>query len=308
MRLLLSYFITLLFIAAAIWYFTTTEVDFAVLLKIPFHFIIAILFSNAAFIYLSGRRFEILMRVYDVSLKTSEWLGLTVITRFGSLFLPASGGAVFRALYLKQVHGMNLTEFAGSAGGILIYNLISNLVLLIPSVVVLLAFNPNAGLSKVLVWMLLFAIMSTMAVALSIKYTNNIKNQHVKTIMGGARKIWGKRSLARALLLNQFFVRAVSAVLIWLAFSAIGIHVNIWESLVISILIALTVLISLTPGNIGFTESVMATFGTLTGSYGISEGLLAALYLRIIDVTIVLIFGLVFSRILALKAVSKKTD
>jgi uncharacterized membrane protein YbhN (UPF0104 family) len=74
---------------------------------------IALLLALSFLGYLAlGLSFRVLLRIFDVSLTFKEWFGLTVVNTMFNYYLPARGGTVVKAYYLKKKYGLSYPHYA----------------------------------------------------------------------------------------------------------------------------------------------------------------------------------------------------
>jgi uncharacterized membrane protein YbhN (UPF0104 family) len=67
---------------------------------------------SAVALAVQGAQFGILARLFGMTLRPSEWLGLTCVNNLMTYALPVRGGTLLRGAYLLRVHGLPLHAYA----------------------------------------------------------------------------------------------------------------------------------------------------------------------------------------------------
>jgi uncharacterized protein (TIRG00374 family) len=98
------------------------------------------------------------------------------------------------------------------------------------------------------------------------------------------------------ILVNFAFVLTLSARLYW-CFHSLGIEANFFQILVIRTVSIFSMVISLTPGNLGINEGIIGLCANLVG-VPLSKALTAAALDRLVAIMMTFAIGVVYSRIL----------
>jgi uncharacterized protein (TIRG00374 family) len=221
---------------------------------------------------------------------------LSVLTRFLNVLTPLRGGAIARAVYLNRVHKLSYPKFlAGMAGMLLALPLVSVLVALAGLGYVYLATGQTA---TKLTLILAAAAVALVALAIvrprfsertSPGWTSRIWNALARVVNGWDVFCRDRRSLAGLLVVNLLYLLTTAA-MYWLILVNMGKPINPGLLMVIVAMGNLSVIVSITPGNVGVYEGTMAIIGSLMG-VGATDILAATLLWRVVDVLLILVAG-----------------
>lgn len=173
------------------------------------------------------------LRLCRARIKRRESLLLTMYSSIINFFGPLQSGPAFRALYLKQKHGISLKDYTlASFVYYFFYALFS---------VALLA-------SAFLKWWLLPVLTS---VALGVLIASRLKSP----LVSGIRRLdWGQwHYMALASLLQV----AILLLIFFIELNTVMPNVELWQAAVYTGAANLALFVSLTPGAIGFRESFL---------------------------------------------------
>jgi uncharacterized protein (TIRG00374 family) len=98
-----------------------------------------------------------------------------------------------------------------------------------------------------------------------------------------------------ALTLVSFLLAAAS---LFVAYRALGLPIDFLTALLIGLFTSLSILLRVTPGNLGIQEAVISLTSALLGA-GFEEGFLGAILVRTASLIVVFVLGPVFSYLLA---------
>lgn len=267
--------------------------------------IVLIVLFQLGFWVFTGSRLNLVMTHYGINLKTREWLGLTFITKFYSYFLPFRGGIAVRALYLRRIHMFEYEKFISSIMGLYAVNLLMNLLL---AVVLFLFYLIDAKSSRL--WHLeLFATSGMILISAIILFVfymgkKNILKERVQIIINSFYSFFNDTRLLCSLLINHLPLRTCHAMALYWSFKALGVEVRFNDIFILSIILAISLLFSITPGNLGVSEFIVIGSGTLF-SYTLEDAIMAALLVRAIEIVIVLVLGIVSVKILSVNLTAK---
>jgi uncharacterized protein (TIRG00374 family) len=218
-------------------------------------------------------------------------------------YLPARGGLVVRAYYLKQKYNFPFSHYASllTATYIIAFFLSGTVGILST---ILYKFFHGILLKKLLL-IFIFLLFCTFVLALLTllfaKLRITLKHERINNIFqliqqGFVYFFENWQVVIYFSMLHILFL-CISAARLYVAFSAIGIEVVSLQMLIIVSLVNFTLLLTLTPGNLGIREGVISFCAYL---YGIPPdiAILAALIDRAADMVMTFLFGLSYSRIL----------
>lgn len=239
---------------------------------------------------------------FGVRLRFVEWYGMLVFTNLLNLVLPARADMLFTAGYLKTVHGLSLANFAAMTYG--------NAVLFASVMVVeallglaYIAWDIGYWSARVVAFA---AVMGVLAMALLLLPALPIRGDG--RIAGGIRRaLDGWHSLRQAPRLLPRLARhmvlgsVIFAAWMYMSYRALGFDVDVARVLVAGVVVQLSFLVVLTPGNLGIREALTGLVSQLIG-LGFSEGVIVTLLQRAVSLLVFCVvgglFGLLLSRAL----------
>jgi uncharacterized membrane protein YbhN (UPF0104 family) len=234
---------------------------------------------------------------FGVQLRPKEWMGLSVVTTMGNYITPFSGGMVARAAYLKRRHAFPYAQFAT----LLASNYLVNFwVVGVVGVFTLLTFGETIGLY----WQV-FAFFATVVISISalvifpsfrLPWRNRV-TQVMNTSLRGWGIVKSDPSLMARLVSYALFNILLTAFSFWVAYDALGSRVSFRAALLIGLLTSFSLLIKVTPGNLGIQETAISLSSGLLG-IGIGQGLLVALLIRAATLLLLFTLGPIFSFLL----------
>lgn len=243
---------------------------------------------------------------FGVRLNAIEWYGLPAVTTMGNYFTPASGGLVARALYLKQRYGLSYPRFLSllSSG-----YLINYLVISVAGFIIVLGGHSH----DTQVFFLAFFFLAVCMVILYLLHwpvPMPDGEGRIRQILRDVVSSWPLMKSNPILLGKLIALTLVNILLgsssLWLAFDALGYPIPSLDAILVNLLQAFSLLISITPGNLGVQEIVVSLSSGLLG-YGLGAGLLAALLIRVVTVLFICTHGPLFSYLLSKELVAPRS-
>jgi uncharacterized membrane protein YbhN (UPF0104 family) len=260
---------------------------------------------SVAILAINGLYLLTFAKKFNITLKWMEWFGLSCVTAMGNYLTPFSGGLVARAAYLKARHEFPYARFLS----MLTANyLIAFAVIGFTGIAVLLTLGGTGRYSWLLT--LLFAvILLTIPLLLVLPLRPGGSDHRVMKFLcaalDGLNAIRRDGALLGKLVALTFLNVALGALLYFAAFHSIGSAVSFRIALLIYLLTACTVLINLTPGNLGVQEAA-ASVGAAALGAGAGEGLVAALIIRAVTVLTAFVLGPIFSYLLSRELIAAR--
>lgn len=256
-------------------------------------FLMSVLILTANGLYL-----RIFAKKFNLDLHVKEWFGLAAVTAMGNYLTPLSGGLVARATYLKRRYDFPYAHFLAmlAANYMIAFTVIS-----VTGIVTLLTLTGTGSFS----WPVLLFFLVTLSTILLVLLvpSTSIGSRHrwllfVHHAMEGLNAIRRDGALLGKLIVLTFFSIAVGAFLFFIVFNAIGVTVPFRLALLIHLLTSFTVLINITPGNLGVQEVVTSLAAAILGA-GADAGLLASLVVRAVAILVAFTIGPIFSYLLS---------
>jgi uncharacterized protein (TIRG00374 family) len=270
----------------------------------PWNMILLFLMSVAT-LAANGLYLRIFARKFSIQLNWKEWFGLASVTAMGNYLTPFSGGLVARAAYLKHRYDFPYAHFLAmlAANYILAFAVIS-----ITGIVTMLTLAGTASYS----WLILLFFLVTLSTILLVSFVPSMAagKQHrllrlVQPALEGFDIIRRDRALWGKLIALTFFNVAAGGLLYFVAFASIGFAVPFTVALLIYLLTSFTLLINITPGNLGVQEAAASLAAAILGA-GADMGLLAALIVRAVAIISAFALGPIFSYVLSKELIATR--
>ncbi len=239
-----------------------------------------------------------LLKPLGVRLKNFEAFALSIVTGFYNLITPFRGGMATRAIYLKKKHDFSYTEFLSSLAGMyVIAFLIASFLGLLSTYLIYLTediFSPILFMIFLGIFLPLLLIVIFSPKLPETK--NNFINRFIKVINGWHTIKNNKRIIfiISSLTLIQLLI---GSLMIYLQFQVFGIEINFIKCIFLTSIGSLSLLIAITPANLGVGEAV-TVFSALTIGITATQSLSVVLLGRAIQFLVLFILGPIFSYIL----------
>lgn len=293
-------------VLALMFFFLAREEDLsAALLRVNMLSLAGMFLIQCIFNAVTGLTLRELSRFFRVRLTMLEWYGLPAVTTMGNCLTPASGGLVARAVYLKQRYGLSYPRFLALLSSGYLVNF-----LVISAVGVFIVLFRHSQDSRVLPLALFFlAVLTVILFLLHRPIPLPEGDGRVRRFLRDVTSGWPLMKSSTSLIGKLIALSLVNILLgggsLWLAFDALGYSVPGMDAILVSLLQAFSLLLSITPGNLGIQEGIVSLSSGLLG-YGMGAGLLAALLVRAVTVLFILSHGPVFSYLLSKELVASR--
>ncbi len=294
-------FILLVLCLLITWYLLRNPQAFMHLSRLSLWQICLLLFFRAGFLLISGLVLKAFAEKFHVKLTRMEWVGLSFVTALGNYISPFSGGMIFRAGFLKMKHDLSLAKFSAL--------LASNYLIIFWCVSVTGFFcSLFIRLTEGTISWLLPLFFGTAALSLVVLRRirlPKISSQRwymnkVDEMTDGLKIIKQDRLLLGTLVGYTFLNIMLNGLSFYVAFKSIGIEIYFSQALIISLIAVFSLLINITPANLGVQEAVVCLASTGL-QYGLDEGLIVALIVRAATMLLVFTLGPVFFWLLTKK-------
>jgi uncharacterized protein (TIRG00374 family) len=250
-----------------------------------------------------GLSFKSLLRIFNMEIPFKEWFGLTMCNTMFNYYLPARGGTVVKAYYLKKKYGLGYSHYAAlMAGsvllGLVVTSLVGLLIVLFTSVITgRLIVSWAVAFFAFLVGVLLVGSITNQLLRLKIRSKFERVNLFLLNLKDGLTHFSRHKRFAFDFCLFSALFLLVMAVRLYLCFLALNFEVQLWDVLMIMAVTQFSFLISVIPGNLGIKEGIIVFSA---GFFGISadQALTAAILDRTVSMVLIFGFGFVYSKIL----------
>jgi len=261
--------------------------------------LVLLLMLQLGSLVVNGIFLKIFAAKFGLVLGFREWFGLSVVTTMGNYLTPFSGGLFARAAYLKRKYAFSYASFVSvmAANYLIVF---FNCGLLGVWISALLARRIHSFRLEI---PLFFGSVSCTAILLALM--PNVKLKTSNRWSRALSKVWEGWNIVRTdflLLLKLSVLTLVNLVLaaasLFVAYRALELPIDFLSALLIGLFASLSILLRVTPGNLGIQEAVISLTSALLGA-GLEEGFLGAMLVRAASLVVVFILGPVFSYLLA---------
>ena len=245
---------------------------------------------------------------FNIKLIRKEWFGLPFVTSMGNYITPFSGGMIARASYLKYRHSFPYAQFVSVLGAsYLVYFWVAGIAGIIT---LMLPFERS-----MLYWELILFFAGVVLAISSLAMLPTVKipgSNWVAVSLNNAIDGWIliKRDL---LLLVKLALYTLANILLngltfWLAFVALSdSSLSFGTIFLISLFSSFSILIKITPGNLGISEAII-TFSSGFLGVGAGLGLMVSLLIRAASMIPIFTLGPVFSFVLTRELTAHRSD
>lgn len=277
-----------IFIWWSVNYYLNHEEDFEQLSKLQVGSLFVLGLLNLLFLFINGIFLKVLVRKFDVTIGFFESFCISVITSFGNYTTPFRGGAGFRAVYLKKKYGHSYSDFAAGFAGNYIINYLAISIVGILCLGYIFYLYHILNLTIAGIFGALFILLTCIILfAPSFEEPSNFLLIRFNQILKGWNLIRKDMKMLLKLTMLSCFNITISTLVLFTAFYAVGLRMDIAKALLMNLLYSMSLLISITPGSLGIAETVLIFSGDVVG-VEIAEVLVASLIIR--AVLVVLLF------------------
>ncbi len=295
----LDLIILVIIIPALVVYVFRHQEEFKLIKQIDYLFLFPMALIVLAIFALNGLITKLYVKLFGTELTPREWFGLSAITAMGNYLAPFRGGIAGKALYLKKKHQFPYTSFLAA------YTSSYILLFLVGSLLGLLSLELFYLSHQLVDWRLVaffFVVLAVIIAALKASsYTPTGEGriaQHWRNLNQGWQYIKDDKSLllkVSLLFLTNFIMISLQ---LYFGYMAIAHQIPYQAALFMAVILSFSIFTSITPGNLGVQESVIAILSQLFG-LGFNEGLLVAGLLRIVLMSVAFTLGPIYSYIFA---------
>jgi uncharacterized protein (TIRG00374 family) len=250
-----------------------------------------------------GLSFKSLLRIFDLDIPFKEWFGLTMCNTMFNYYLPARGGTVVKAYYLKKKYGLGYSHYAALMAGSLLLglavtSLVGLLIVLFTSVITgRLIVSWAVAFFSILAGVLLAGSIASQLLRLKIRSKFERLNLFLLNIKDGLSYFSQRKKFTFNFCLFSALFLLLMAMRLYLCFLALNFDVELWDVLLIMAVTQFSFLISVIPGNLGIKEGIIVFSAGLLG-ISAHQALTAAILDRTISMVFIFGFGFVYSKML----------
>lgn len=273
MKKYLNLAIVALVLAVFAWYGATHREIFTALGKVALWTLVVIAILRLVRFFLNGLFTKITAEAFTDKFTIRESYMISIITAVGNFFGPLFGGLGLRALYLKKYHNLPISKFTSTLAGYYLIMFMLNSLLAIGSI---LALGRTGQTGYLIAFFGLWFIA-----LLGFAFMRLPKANHLKFLTGnrigkliykvlrevddGWRVLLADKMLMIRLVVLTIITLAVTYVMIYFEFFALGIHAGFAAVGLYTALTQAAILLSVTPDNVGFREAILLLVATTIG-------------------------------------------
>ena len=218
-----------------------------------------------------------------------EWFRIVALGQFLNVLLPQLGN-VYRGVALKREHGVSYFTYSTGLFTFVWLDTVTSLGL---GLVAVLLLAPGLRLGTLPVLPILALLLLGLCAAPSIAVRLTLRDLSARLLGIAAQSLRAPRFLGGFLLVNLLSLVDQASVL-WACFRAAGLPIDVAHSALFHVVIKLSNVIILTPGNLGVTELAFGALGVGTQGGSLQHGIAAALAFRALNTLLVISLGLSF--------------
>ncbi len=297
----ISFLVILITLSLLLYYVSRHISDFQQLFSLSLSHlwtILLIIIITLLNFFLTGTLNNELMKPFGISLRKKEYFGLAIVTNFYNYITPFRGGMAVRALYLKKKHNFAIVNFLATLSAVYV------IIFLIASflgIISMLIINYLYGIFNLPIFILFLSILLFLTLIIIIspelpESKNKWLNRFIKVINGWHLIKNNKRviSVVSIITLTSLVLGALGTML---TYSIIGINLSFFSALFLASIGNLSILISITPGNLGIGDAISVFSAAIIG-ISLTQAVAATILGRAIGLIVIFILGPIFSYIL----------
>jgi uncharacterized membrane protein YbhN (UPF0104 family) len=251
-----------------------------------------------------GLTFDILCRVYGVSISVRDSVALAIWGMLSNFALPGNTSLFFRTLYLQQVHGLSYRQFLPISAASFVFA--TGLYCLWAGVAAFIASDNRTVIVGVAIPLMGAGIL--LMVALQIPYARIARfGLFFEQLLFGWRRLTSSPPLFGAWLVLQVVEASLEIFLFYSIVRIMNFDVSFSQCVVVVLVKECSLILRITPGAIGVSEGVLALMGMAMGISPV-QLVFVGLVVRLVELICLLLgFGLFRRRlIIQFKSASSK--
>lgn len=283
-------------IAAIVYFIIKYKDNLAVVLNLNAWELSFLLILGGMAIALQALQFSVITRVISSNIRFLDIMVITSISSMYNYILPASGGGIaVRAALLNRKFNIPWSKVAALMGAFYLSSYFGmTLLLLVTSSIAYCHLSINSEVYLIVIGF--FALLSLFIILLyrwqpNDRSTKNRLIQFAYNIKAGLDKFKGEYNRIIINICCQIAIVSIFAVKLYFSFYFLEIHISYWNIFLVQSFLSLSLLFSITPGNIGIREGAIVFFAGFLG-LSTEHALFGALVDRATGLLIVFLFGL----------------
>lgn len=260
------------------------------LLNLSLFPIVAILLATSISLFINGFISVYVFASLGVNLSVRNGFFLAAASTLANQ-LPVSGGALTRAVYLKNRHNLSYAKFISSTLALFFCFISVNGFI---GVLIMLYWILNGGGTVPPILLLGFVLMASCIIVFvipveHIKVSGKLQNRLMQAL-DGWRIIGSKPLLLSKILGLQTLLMFLLAVRYWFAFQMLSQDLGVGQVILFSSGSVLTQLVSIAPGGLGVTETIVGGIASLLG-FDMAVSIVAVGLDRLVSTVVIFVVG-----------------
>ncbi len=303
--------IALVTIAAMLGYLAFQRDILDAIRTIPVWMAVVIVAVAVGALIVQALQFQSAVRIQQIDMALPESTALTAANTMANYYLPARGGMVVRAAYMKRVYAFPLARYGALTVSI------TGLTIVVAALIGAAGIAIGAVVSGELDRRALLAfagigVAMVLGMALAMLLTGFAKGdgrfaEVVRSFRAGIDMWIDDRGGLAVFLFWTVALFAAQGLRLWLSFRAVGVTVSFSGMMIVQGMAAVAFVLALTPGNVGIKEGAVVFGASLLG-IDPDIALLASLIDRAAALIVTFGVGLVSVRFLSRRAVVGSGD
>jgi uncharacterized protein (TIRG00374 family) len=275
---LIKYLLAAGFIGLFIYFYVKNPETFSKTLEFSWPIILVALAFQLVSLYLNGYILRYIMNKKGSDIGHLDGFYSAFLSSFGNYFLPLTGGAVLRAVYLKKQHALSYKSFISISYGLYIISFLATSSLSLIALAYLYFAENIFSLSLTLVMAAIFVFTASLSTTkwradtFIIEFFEKLLgnralfiNRKLQPIIQGWRDLLELREILRMLVFTTIIAILIRVLFYYMAFAALGVSTSLVYMIIFTMLISLSLYLTITPGSLGIRETLLILYsGTLT--------------------------------------------
>lgn len=224
-------------------------------LEFNWNYIVLLILLHAGITILSGLAFSMLCRNKGYSTKWFEWMGLSFFANFANQILPYRPGIFIRYAYLKKNYAIKLKTYVYLNFIFFTFVIISALICLLLGYF-LLEQGSKSDLNFLEKYFAQYGVigLTFFFCFICVSYFYNIYKKNLRQPFFLSNALFGPHFKGFILIL---LVHLLLSYQFYFGFKSLGLEIPFTNALCISGLVSLSLIVPISPGNLGVIESLM---------------------------------------------------
>ncbi len=254
-------------VAAMVGYLATQRDVLEAIGRIPLWMAIVLVIVSGGALVVQAMQYRAAVKIQAIDMPVGESTALTAANTMANYYLPARGGMVVRATYMKRVYAFPLARY----GALTIS--ITGLTILVAALIGVVGVGISAATGddvdrQALLTFVGIAIAVVAAVAVAVGLSGLAKGdgtfaQTLRSFRDGMAMWAGARGKLAIFLLWTVALFVAQGFRLWLSFRAVGVSVDLSGMMIIQATAAMAFVLALTPGNVGIKEGAIVFSASL---------------------------------------------